>query len=93
VSTSGDHLVLRVSDSGAGVPETDRAQLFEPFFTTRAEGTGLGLATVRRVLDNQRGAVVVGDSSLGGARFVVTLPRDLRKHDDPSLAELPRALP
>ncbi len=76
-----DSLVLRVSDSGSGVPESDRAQLFEPFFTTRAEGTGLGLATVRRVVDNQRGDIVVRDSELGGALFVVTLPKDLHSVD------------
>lgn len=71
-----------VEDSGSGVPEADRAKLFEPFFTTRAEGTGLGLATVRRVLENQRGRVEVDGSPLGGARFSVTLPRNLRRASD-----------
>lgn len=77
--TLPDVLVLAVSDSGPGVPEAERAQLFEPFFTTRAEGTGLGLATVKRVLDNHGGEVLVDDSPLGGARFTVTLPRDPRR--------------
>lgn len=75
---------LLVADSGAGVPTADRAQLFQPFFTTRAEGTGLGLATVRRVLDNQRGRIEVGTSHLGGALFAVSLPRDLRDSEQDS---------
>lgn len=64
-------LVLRVEDSGPGVPPDLRERVFEPFFTTRADGTGLGLAIVRRIVAESGGSIEVGDSDLGGASFRV----------------------
>ncbi len=78
---AGADLVLAVTDSGRGVAAEDRAHVFEPFYTTKGEGTGLGLATVRRIAESHSGAVEVEDGPLGGARFRVTLPRN------PSLIE------
>lgn len=83
----GDYVHFRVEDSGPGVAEADRPHLFEPFYTTRSKGTGLGLATVRRVVDAHRGTIDVGTSKLGGAAFAVRLPRDLRRHGATPLAE------
>jgi len=71
------HLMLSVADSGPGVPDEDKASVFEPFYTTKGEGTGLGLATVKRVVINHEGDISVRDSALGGAEFVVVLPRRL----------------
>lgn len=85
----GDYVHFRVEDSGPGVAEADRPHLFEPFYTTRSKGTGLGLATVRRVVDAHRGTIDVGTSKLGGASFAVRLPRDLRRHGASPLAEGP----
>jgi signal transduction histidine kinase len=73
-------VVLDVDDDGAGIPVADRERVFERF--TRldegrardAGGSGLGLAIVREVVRAHDGDVVVYDSDLGGARFVVTLP-------------------
>jgi two-component system sensor histidine kinase PilS (NtrC family) len=73
-------LELLVEDSGPGVPPEDRAHLFEPFYTTRSGGSGLGLATVARVVNMHHGAIRLEDGVLGGARFHVRLPRDLRRH-------------
>jgi signal transduction histidine kinase len=72
--------VLVVEDDGEGISEADRERVFERF--TRLQdgrardsgGTGLGLALVREVARRHRGDVTVEDGSLGGARFVVTLP-------------------
>ena len=64
---------LTVTDDGPGVPETIRARAFEPFVTTRPDGTGLGLAQARRVALAHGGDLHL-DSSERGARFVFTLP-------------------
>jgi signal transduction histidine kinase len=73
-SASGELLCFTVDDSGPGVPVNLRAKIFEPFFSTRSSGTGLGLAMVRRAVRDQGGTVVVEESPLGGARFRVVVP-------------------
>jgi two-component system sensor histidine kinase PilS (NtrC family) len=65
---------LEVEDDGAGIPPQDLPRLFTPFFTTKERGSGLGLATVQRIVDAHRGTVVAGNASSGGARFAVRLP-------------------
>jgi two-component system sensor histidine kinase PilS (NtrC family) len=65
---------LEVEDDGAGIPAQDLPRLFTPFFTTKERGSGLGLATVQRIVDAHHGTVVAGTGSAGGARFVVRLP-------------------
>ncbi len=73
----GGSVVLRVEDSGPGVAESDLPHLFEPFYTTRRSGTGLGLATVQRVVEAHGGDVrVIRSDRLGGAAFVVALPHE-----------------
>jgi PAS domain S-box-containing protein len=70
----GLHAKISVTDTGAGMDEATRARAFEPFFTTRTSGSGLGLASVFGVVKNHGGAVSV-ESALGqGARFTVYLP-------------------
>jgi two-component system sensor histidine kinase PilS (NtrC family) len=69
-------LTLTVDDSGPGIDAADLPHIFEPFWTTKGCGTGLGLATVDRHVTAHGGEVQVERSaSLGGARFVVRLPR------------------
>jgi signal transduction histidine kinase len=75
-SASGELLCFTVDDSGPGVPKELRSKIFEPFFSTRASGTGLGLAMVRRAVRDQGGTVLVEDSPLGGARFRVVIPME-----------------
>ncbi len=67
-------LVIEVSDHGAGVPEDDREKIFEPFFTGKALGTGLGLAVARRVVELHGGTLAVHDSPEGGALFRAEIP-------------------
>lgn len=64
---------LSVSDNGPGIPEELRARVFEPFFTTRTEGTGLGLVIVRRLVRDVGGKIVIEDSPEGGTNVIVTL--------------------
>jgi len=87
VMPSGGKLVIRVSekrgdlriqfeDTGPGVPKDLRKKIFDAFFTTRAKGTGLGLAFVDRIVSEHGGSVTVGDAPKGGAMFEVRLPLD-----------------
>lgn len=64
-----------VEDSGPGVSDTVRQRIFEPFFSTKEKGTGLGLASVYSVVEAHGGKISVSRSSLGGARFSLDLVR------------------
>jgi PAS domain S-box-containing protein len=65
---------VRIVDEGPGIPQEVRDHLFEPFFTTKHRGTGLGLATVRRVLEGHRGSVELECPAGGGTAAVIRLP-------------------
>jgi signal transduction histidine kinase len=65
---------LEIGDSGAGIPLEVRKRLFEPFFTTRAEGTGLGLALCREIVSQHGGQIALEPREPCGTRCVVTLP-------------------
>jgi two-component system sensor histidine kinase PilS (NtrC family) len=65
---------LTVEDDGPGIDPADRERLFTPFFTTKPAGTGLGLATIHRIVDGHGGAVSVDAPPGGGARFAIHLP-------------------
>jgi len=64
---------IEVADNGAGVPETLRQDVFLPFFTTKAKGTGVGLSLARQVVLAHRGAIDIGASESGGALFRIEL--------------------
>lgn len=70
----GDRVELIVEDDGPGIEPALRAQIFEPYVTTKNDGTGLGLAIVKKVVMDHQGAVEVQSRDQGGARFVLTLP-------------------
>ena len=74
VRAEGRLIEIDVEDSGVGMDEATRRQLFRPFFTTRHGGTGLGLALVNRVVEDHRGAIRVESRPGQGSRFTVTLP-------------------
>ena len=72
-AAAGD-LVYEVRDHGEGLPPGDSERLFEPFFTTRARGTGLGLAVARRLAEAHGGTITAANHPLGGAVFTVRIP-------------------
>jgi len=69
----GDYVTIEVSDTGPGISPEDLPKVFDPFFTKRAEGTGLGLTIVHRIIDEHDGHIEV-ESSPRGTTFNVTLP-------------------
>lgn len=66
--------VVEVADNGPGVPAGVRERVFEPFFTTKHRGTGLGLATARRVTEGHGGTITLVDRAGGGTIARVILP-------------------
>lgn len=74
VRLDAGQLVLEVHDWGAGVPEEKRAEIFEPFYTGRTQGTGLGLAVCQRIVHEHGGTIRCDEHPEGGAVFTVTLP-------------------
>ncbi|MFZ3200260.1 MAG: ATP-binding protein [Candidatus Acidiferrales bacterium] len=67
-------VAVTVEDSGPGVPAAIREQIFNPFFTSKKDGVGLGLAIVAKIVDDHRGSIRLVNDSLPGARFRVFLP-------------------
>lgn len=70
-----DRLILEVVDDGAGMDDETRARVFEPYFTTKQHGTGLGLALVYATVVRAGGSLSVESSPGRGTRFVAALPR------------------
>jgi signal transduction histidine kinase len=73
----GDHVVVRITDDGPGIPADIQARIFDPFFTTKGvgNGTGLGLDIVRRLLQQQEGEIAM-ESRPGRTEFQVRLPAE-----------------
>lgn len=69
----GEILVIDVIDNGPGIPEAVRAKIFTPFFTTKPEGTGLGLSTVAQILRAAKGGIELRPSA-SGTHFRITIP-------------------
>lgn len=73
VVATGPTLVIRIADNGPGVAAADAAAIFRPFFTTKAKGSGVGLALARQVFRSHGGDLSLVDAP-GGATFEVVLP-------------------
>ncbi len=73
-AAAGSAVLLRIDDTGPGIPEEIAERIFNPFFTTRAAGTGLGLAIVHRIIDAHVGEVRIGRAESGGASITLRLP-------------------
>ncbi len=68
------YIIIRVSDTGKGIPPENIPYVFDPFFTTNSRGTGLGLSVVLRIVKNYKGKIEVEKSDAGGTTFCVRLP-------------------
>lgn len=67
-------VIIRVSDTGVGIPAGRESKIFDPFFTTKEQGTGLGLTIVHTVVKNHGGTISVANNDGGGATFTISLP-------------------
>jgi two-component system sensor histidine kinase DctS len=73
----GDQMQIRVIDRGPGIPAEVQEKLFTPFFSTKAEGMGIGLNICRSIIEFHHGRLWVEDNPDGGTLFVITLPISL----------------
>jgi two-component system, NtrC family, sensor histidine kinase HydH len=73
---NGANVEIRVADRGKGIRPEDRESIFNPFFTTKPQGVGLGLALVSKIVDEHRGRITVQSEPGHGTTFEVTLPKE-----------------
>jgi signal transduction histidine kinase len=71
---TGDFIEIAVSDTGPGIPPEHRDRIFEPYFTTKEGGTGLGLALAYKIIQEHNGTIGVESRVGSGATFAITLP-------------------
>ena len=70
----GDEVVITVKDTGKGMSKETQNKIFEPYFTTKASGTGLGLTVVYKVIKEHKGEIRVHSEESKGSEFIITLP-------------------
>lgn len=73
-SADGKNLILRISDTGCGIPEKYLTTLYKPFITHKPDGTGLGLAITRRIIEAHRGTLLLETVPDKGSAFTILLP-------------------
>ena len=80
----GSYVKIRIQDNGSGMDEETRSRVFEPFFSTKFQGRGMGLAAVYGIVKNHGGHIVANDISVQGAMFTIYLPA-IRNILDPAI--------
>ncbi len=86
-TSTADRVVISIEDNGRGIAPDQLNRLFDPFYTTRSDGTGLGLAVVQKIVTLHEGEIRVDNRDTGGARFVISLPISKESQDDQSQAK------
>lgn len=74
LSPEGDGICIAISDTGCGISEEDISHIFNPFFTRKKYGTGLGLTQVKKIIDQHRGTIEISSQPGKGTKVVITLP-------------------
>ncbi len=72
--SEGHRLVIRIEDTGPGIPASELPRLFTPFHTTKTDGTGLGLAYSKKVIEGMKGGIELSNREEGGAVLTIHLP-------------------
>lgn len=76
VSEENNHVVIEVSDNGIGISEENNQKIFEPKFTTKSSGMGLGLGMVKNIVETYHGSITFTSQKHEGTVFKVTLPKE-----------------
>jgi signal transduction histidine kinase len=74
VQAKPDLIEVIIADQGGGVPQEILGKVWDPFFTTKDKGTGLGLGIVKNIVEAHGGDIFIENASDGGARFIIYLP-------------------
>jgi len=75
----GSRVILEVQDQGKGMTPEIQRRIFQPFFTTKSQGTGLGMAIVKKLVDQLRGEIQIKSSPGQGTTFHIEIPRELQR--------------
>ena len=81
VYANHNYLSIKIIDSGPGIPIKDIDKIFEPFYTTKGDGSGLGLSICRRIITDHGGTIELTYSHLSGAGFLITMPVGLESEN------------
>ncbi len=73
---------ILIQDTGCGIPEEASPKIFNPFFSMKEEGSGLGLSIVHKIIESHDGEIAVKSSPGEGSAFIIRLPEDEKKHTD-----------
>ena len=65
---------IEIADNGKGISDAEKTRLFEPYFSTKKSGMGLGLAIVSSIISDHNGVIRVQDNMPAGAKFIIELP-------------------
>jgi signal transduction histidine kinase len=76
VNESGNSVVIRVDDTGRGIPKEKITDVFKPFFTTKHKGTGLGMTISKRIVEQHSGTITVESDEGKGTYVTITLPKN-----------------
>jgi len=88
LKNTGDHILIQFSDTGQGIKNEDKNKIFEPFFSTKTKGTGLGLATAKMIIEAHQGNIDIESAVNKGAKITIKLPINQNKRESsPSITQ------
>jgi signal transduction histidine kinase len=75
-NSGSDYVYTKITDNGSGIDEQDLPRIFDPFFTKKASGTGLGLSVSYKIIESHKGNILVSSRVGEGTSFILQLPLD-----------------
>ena len=90
-SEAGGTVSISFQDTGVGISEENLSRMFQPLFTTKAKGQGLGLAVCKRLVEAHEGRITVESTKGSGATFTIEIPSKSERHPEKAMPHLPQA--